>query len=253
MRYVYFANNLTGLRVLEWLVATGDSPVGLVVHPSSRSAFREDIIRASGLPSDRIFDGATLTDSATLKAFARLEPACGVSVLFDYILTPECLALFPLGCINLHPSFLPYNRGQWPNVWSIVEGTPSGVTLHYMDAGVDTGDIIAQQRVPVLPTDTGESLYRRLEQESVRLFMDNWPLFKGGKAARRAQPREAGTYHRMRDSEKIDHIDLERSYVAKDLIDVLRARTFPPHKGAYFVHEGQRVYVRVQLWREGPQ
>jgi len=52
-----------------------------------------------------------------------------VSVLFDYILKPDFLGMFPGGTINLNPALLPYNRGQYPNVWSIVEGTPAGATI----------------------------------------------------------------------------------------------------------------------------
>ena len=250
MRYVYFANNLTGLRVLEWLVAIGDSPVGIVVHPLSRAVLRDDIVQVSGLSPECVFDGSTLAEPATLEALARLAPACGVSVSFGYILRTQCLSLFPRGCINLHPSLLPYNRGQSPNIWSIVEGTPSGVTLHYMDGGVDTGDIIEQRDVPKYSTDTGETLYRRLLEASVQLFQEAWPAFKSGRSARRTQSTEGVSCHRAADLETLDRIDLTRSYVAKDLINLLRARTFPPHRGAYFVDGGRRVYVSVQLWQD---
>src|SRR5205823_2904000 len=158
-----------------------------------------------------------------------------LSVLFDYILSGKFLALFPRGCLNLHPALLPYNRGEYPNVWSIVEGTPSGVTLHYIDEGIDTGDIIAQKAVPVDPVDTGETLYRKLEQASVVLFKETWPHVCAGRAPRIPQILTTGTQHKRRDVETIDEIDLNRSYIAGDLINILRSRTFPPYRGAYFI------------------
>ena len=131
-----------------------------------------------------------------------------------------------------------------------MEGTPAGVTLHYVDAGVDTGDIIAQKKVPVEPVDTGETLYRKLEKECVNLFKEMWPLIRTNRAPRFAQPRDAGSYHRIADVEQIDRIDLDRNYTAKELIDIIRARTFPPFRGAFFEHQGKRIYLRLKLLYE---
>jgi methionyl-tRNA formyltransferase len=182
-----------------------------------------------------------------LEAIAELEPDLAISVFFGFLLKDPFLRLFRGNAINLHPGYLPYNRGRMPNVWSIVDQTPAGATLHYIDAGVDTGDIIAQKRVVVEPIDTGESLYSKLEDACVDLFRGTWPLIKAGKARRTAQPADEGTHHRGRDVELIDAIDLGRMYMARDLLNVLRARTFPPFPGAHFEIDGKQVYVRVEL------
>jgi methionyl-tRNA formyltransferase len=174
-------------------------------------------------------------------------PDIGLSVLFDHILKPDFIEIFPQGVINLHPSYLPYNRGQYPNVWSIVDGTPAGVTLHYINEDIDTGDIIAQREVEVEPVDTGESLYRKLEHACVELFKITWPNIKSGKAPRNPQSTNAGTYYVTRDVDKIDEIDLDGTYTARELIDILRARTFPPYGGAYFRQGNHKVSIRVQL------
>lgn len=250
MRYVYFANNRVGHEVVRWLVERGERPVALVVHPASRAKHRQDIIDATELAPEYIFEGPMLRDPTTVAALRQLRPELGLSVLFDYILRPEILAVFPRGCLNLHPALLPYNRGQYPNVWSIVEGTPAGVTLHYMDEGIDTGDIVAQCEVPVTPTDTGESLYRKLEAASLRLFREVWPRVVEETASSVPQPHGVGTNHRTRDVDYIDAIDLDAVYTARYLINVLRARTFPPYPGAYFVHEGRRIYLRLILEEE---
>ena len=110
-----------------------------------------------------------------------------------------------------------------------------------------TGDIIAQQEVPVEPIDTGETLYRKLERASLTLFQETWPLIKAGRAPRIPQNKGVGTYHRTRDVESIDKIQLDQQYKARDLINILRARTFPPYKGAYFEVGGKRVYMYLRL------
>ncbi len=250
MRILYLGNNRLGCQVLERLKAMGEDVVGLVLHPQERRRYSSEIIEASGLSEASIFDGSRLKQSETLEAIADLEPDIGVSALFGYILKEDFLTLLPKGCVNLHPALLPYNRGAYPNVWSIVDDTPAGVTLHYIDVGIDTGDLIAQRQVIVEPVDTGETLYGKLEKTALELFSETWPLVASGNASRAPQSKENSTYHRVKDVQEIDRIDLDGQYTARHLINVLRARSFPPYPGAFIEVDGQRVYLRLQLVHE---
>jgi methionyl-tRNA formyltransferase len=250
MKVLVLGNNRAACECVTWLREHGEEIVGLVVHAEDRLRFGAELLAAAGVPPEAVFLGDRLCEPETLAAIRALNPAIGLSLYFGYILRAELIDVFPQGVINLHPSYLPYNRGQYPNVWSIVEGTPAGVTLHYIDSGIDTGDLIAQREVPVSATETGATLYTKLEEASVRLFREVWPMVRDGTAPRTPQPRTGGTYHRTRDVEQIDEIHLDREYRARDLINILRARTFPPHKGAYFIAEGRRVYMRLELIAE---
>ncbi len=242
-------NNWLGWRALAWLRERGADVVGLALHPPERRRHGDEILAAARLPPERIFDASRLRDPVVKRAVAALEPDIGLSVLLGYILAPEFLSLFPRGVVNLHPALLPFNRGAHPNVWSIVERTPAGATLHWVDPGVDTGDIIAQAPTDVAAEDTGETLHHKLEHAALDLLQQTWPAIEAGTAPRRRQAGQ-GTSHRVRDLERIDEIDLDRSYRARDLVDMLRARTFPPYKGAFFRADGKRVYVRVCLEAE---
>ncbi|MEE8416644.1 MAG: formyltransferase family protein, partial [Desulfobacterales bacterium] len=124
------------------------------------------------------------------------------------------------------------------------------VTLHYIDKGVDTGDIIIQRMVAIEPVDTSETLYRKLEQTCVELFKATWPLMRSGQVPRLFQSQEEGTYHATADVNQIDAIDLDKKYTARDLINTIRARTFKPYPGAYFNHQGRKVFLRLQLLYE---
>lgn len=250
MKILYLANNRLGLQVLEWLRERGDVIAGLVVHPPERRKFTSAIIAASGLDHDAVFDGSRLREAAVRERIRALEPDLGVCVLFGYVLDRMFLDAVPCRFVNLHLAFLPHNRGAYPNVWSIVDRTPAGVTLHFVDEGVDTGDIIAQQEVPLLATDTGASLYARLEQSALELFRRTWPLLLAGREPRTPQNRSAGSSHRAGDVAAIDEIDLEASYQAGRLIDILRARTFPPHAGAFFRVDGRKIHIRIDLKAE---
>jgi len=160
------------------------------------------------------------------------------------------LALYSQGCFNLHPAYLPYNRGAYSNVWSIVDKTPAGVTLHSIDVGLDTGAIVARLRVEKQPWDTGLTLYRRLEDAGIKLFKESWIDLRENRLKLEPQILDQGTTHRLSDVNLIDEIKLDKTYKAEDLLNILRARTFPPHKGAYFMHDKQKIYVRVELQPE---
>jgi methionyl-tRNA formyltransferase len=244
---VYFANNRLAWQTLCWLKKTRVEIVGLVLHPVENRKWGEELLEAAGVPAQAIFSGNALGDPDVLERIRALAPDLGLSVLFGYILRQPLLDLFPAGVLNLHPAYLPFNRGGSPNVWSIVEGTPAGVTLHRVDAGVDTGDILAQALVPADIADTGESLYRKLETASLTLFQNAWPRFCAGELPARPQLDSAGTVHRDRDLDRIDEIDLDREYKARDLIDLLRARSFTGYRGAYFQADGKKVHLRLEL------
>ena len=246
MRVLLFGNNALAARVAGHLKKEGEEIVGAVLHPEARRRCGDEILAASGVPPGCVFDGSRLMESPILDALKGLNAEIGVSVLFGYILRKSVRDLLPRGCVNLHPGYLPYNRGAYPNVWSIVERTPAGATLHYVDDGIDTGDIVAQNRVDVAITDTGESLYRRLEDACFEVFTAAWPLLREGRAACQPQ-RDVGSCHRVRDVDQLDAIDPDATYTARRLIDILRARTFPPHRGAYLRHGNRKVYVSLAL------
>ena len=245
MRVLFLGNNWLGWQILRWLNEQCEEIVGVVIHPPQRRRYGDELVAAAGAAP--IFDGSRVREPAVLDDLRELNCDIAVSILFGYILRSEFLALPSAGFINLHPSLLPYNRGAHPNVWSIIEGTPAGTTLHYIDPGVDSGDIIAQREVAVEPIDTGETLYRRLENASLEPFKETWPAVRMGNPPRVAQGRAAGSSHRAGDVERIDEIDLEATYKARDLINVMRARTFTPYRGAYFQSDGRRIYLSLRL------
>jgi methionyl-tRNA formyltransferase len=247
MRILFLGNSWVGWHIVSWLKEQGEEIVGCVIHPPEKRKYGEEIINSAGVTPPPIFDGSLLHHPETVEAIKRLRADIGISAFFGYIVRQDILNLLPAGCLNIHPALLPYNRGAFPNVWSIIEGTPAGATIHYMDASVDTGDIVAQQPVPVTPIDTGGSLYRKLELACVELFVASWPLIRSANVTRTPQDATAGCMHRSRDIESIDEIDLDRTYKARELINILRARTFPPYSGAYFREDGRKIFLSLEL------
>ena len=111
-------------------------------------------------------------------------------VLGTRILKPTVFSIPRLGCINLHKGEVPAYRGMPPGFWELYDGRESaGVTIHYVDAGLDTGDVAAASRVPIHAKETPESLRKKLDLEGVRLLTEVVRQIGQGISVREAQPK----------------------------------------------------------------
>lgn len=132
-----------------------------------------------------------------------------ISFGYRHIIKAEIIDLFPDKIINMHISFLPYNKGADPNLWSYLENSPKGVTIHKIDKGLDTGDIILQKEVQDNIDDTLKTSYDRLIVEIVKLFTDNAENILNNKITAYKQ-QGTGSMHYLKDKEKYIYL-LEKS------------------------------------------
>lgn len=122
-----------------------------------------------------------------------------ISYTYRYILNQDIINSLNDNVVNIHNSLLPFNRGADPNLWSIVERTPRGVSLHYVDTELDKGYIIAQSIVNDTDKETLASSYDNLDRAAKQLFKDAfkyydfWPQLK-----KRVDGK--GTYHALKDA-----------------------------------------------------
>jgi methionyl-tRNA formyltransferase len=128
-----------------------------------------------------------------------------VSFGYRHVIEARVLERFPRRAVNLHISYLPWNRGADPNLWSFVDNTPKGVSIHYLDAGIDTGDVIAQKAVEFAAGETLRTSYARLQQEIAQLFAERWRQIREGNCEATKQV-GMGSFHRAADREKIAHL-----------------------------------------------
>lgn len=128
-----------------------------------------------------------------------------ISYGYRYIIKKDVLNRFWGRAVNLHISLLPWNRGADPNLWSFLEDTPKGVTIHYIDYGIDTGDVLAQERVSFNPEETLRSSYEKLNKTIESLFKRKWPYIREGMITAIPQSNE-GTFHSLKDKEKFNHL-----------------------------------------------
>ena len=122
-----------------------------------------------------------------------------ISFGYRHILSPKTISSFNFKIINLHISYLPFNRGAHPNFWSHYERTPSGVTIHLMDEGIDTGPILFQKYVSFNDEEkTFNDRYKRLNFEIEELFIENIENLLTNKWVLNKQ-KGKGTYHNSKD------------------------------------------------------
>ena len=166
---------------------------------------------------------------------------------FPTLLKQKAIKLVKGGYVNLHPSLLPYNKGMHPWYWCIRDNTPAGNTIHYIDEKIDNGSIIIQKEVKKLIADTGETMYNKLINEMKDLFKANWQFILTHEKRNAHEPKGKGTFHYSKELDKDSHINLEKMYKAKDILNILRARSFKNGDCAYFYSNNVKYQVRIDI------
>lgn len=154
------------------------------------------------------------------------------------------------GVINFHPSFLPFNRGKNYNFWSIVEKCKFGVSLHFVDDGIDTGDILFQKEILKDWEDTGETLFLRAKFEMLSLFKENFENILKGKYSRVKQDQSIGSFHFERELNAASRLDLDKMVKTEDLLNLLRARTFSGKPSCFFIQNDTTYEVRISITKK---
>lgn len=177
-----------------------------------------------------------------------LKPELIVVVAYGQILPQKILDLPTHGCINVHTSLLPKYRGAAPIQWAIADGEPeTGVTIMKMDAGLDTGPVLAMRRTPILPTDDSQVLHDRLAQLGAELLVETIPGYVSGKIPPQAQPTEGASY-----AAKIKKDDgrIDWNSPAQKIWNRLRA--FTPWPGAFTFLDSEPKPQLLKIWKVEP-
>jgi len=253
MNMALFAARNVGYQVAKFYGDNKEPLSCLVLDAKDDSGLNSKIIEESGVSPNKVFYSDALYKDETTNALGNMNLDLIILAWWPYIIKEKLLSLPRMGCLNFHPSYLPYNRGKHYNFWAIVEEVPFGVSLNSADKGIDTGDIAYQSLIETSWEDTGESLYIKAQEEIVRLFKEKFPDIKTGRIPRVPQDLSKGSFHNSNELEESSRIDLDKGYKARTLLNLLRARTFPPHPGAWFIDKGQKFQARLEIKRvDGP-
>ena len=245
MNIAIFAADRVGRDVVQFFKEESFVPCITVLDDNDPKKFNGEIRKA--VTSPLVFGSGELDRPEILEQFRNARLDLIILAWWPYLLRQPLMGIPRLGCLNFHPSLLPHDRGKHPNFWSLVEASPFGVSLHFIDDGIDSGDVAFQRPIAKSWEDTGGTLYETAQREIVDLFRENFPAILRGEIPRKRQDLSHGTMHLGRQLEAASRLDLNKSYVARDLLNLLRARTFPPHPAAYFEEDGHEYEVRVEI------
>jgi methionyl-tRNA formyltransferase len=173
---------------------------------------------------------------------------------YDLIISVHCKQIFPkeivdnVNCINIHPGYNPYNRGWFPQVFSIINNKPLGVTIHKMDEKLDHGEILFRENIEINEWETSYDLYEKIMKKEVELISDklldiligNYNLISV----------EEGNVNYISDFKKMCALDLDEKLSMREAISKLRALTFNGYKNAYFMVNEEKVFVTINLEKE---
>jgi methionyl-tRNA formyltransferase len=188
---------------LDMLVGNGNFEVIGVVTQPDRPKGRDLRLTASPVKAlaqrhgIKIWQPLKARDEQFLQTLQEAQPDLIVVAAFGQILPTAILDLPRFGCLNVHTSLLPKYRGAAPIQWAILNGdSETGITIMRMDAGLDTGPILAQKRIPILEQDDAQILHDRLAEVGAELLAQTIPGYLSGDIPILPQPSEGASYAR---------------------------------------------------------
>lgn len=248
LKIIYMGTPDFAASALEAIIAAGHEVTAVVTQPDrpkGRSTKLvpspvKEIALANNIP---VLQPLKIRKPEAVEELKQYEADVYVVAAFGQILSQEILDIPRFGCINIHASLLPHLRGSAPIQYSILQGdTQTGITIMQMDRGIDTGDILLQEKIDILPTDTGGSLFDKLSLLGAELIVKALPLIEKGELTPIAQDEDKADYVGMLNKSmgkidfKMDAVQIERN-----------VRGLDPWPGAFTYYNGKQL----KLWHCG--
>lgn len=175
---------------------------------------------------------------------------------YDVIISLHCTQIFPkklyenIRCINIHPGYNPYNRGYYPHIHSIINGLPTGATIHEINGIIDGGDIIVQEKVDVLQEDTSLSVYTKImNTERLLILKYLTTLIDGNYTTHKIK--EVGQLKTKKEYNEMCNLQLSNVGTLEQHINLLRALSHGDYNNAYFYNEeGKKIFIKITLSKD---
>lgn len=244
MRVIFMGSPDFALPCLDQLLASPHEVVAVVTQPDrpkgrgNKLTFTpvKELSMEEGIA---VYQPENINHPDFVRQIKALAPDVMVVVAFGQLLKPELLDMPPLGCINVHASLLPKYRGAAPIHWAMINGEKeTGVTTMYMDAGMDTGDIILKKTLPIEENDTMGSLHDRLAEAGGVLLMETLDLIEKNQAPRVPQDPALATYASLL---KREHELVDWSKSSRQVYNLVRGMN--PWPGAYTIFNHKTVKI----------
>jgi methionyl-tRNA formyltransferase len=246
MRLIFMGYSNVGYVCLEVLIELcrqlQDEIVAVVTHeddPQERIWFQsvKELAQAHNVP---VYTPANPNDPAFVELLRSLKPDFIFSCYYRLMLKQAILDIPTKGALNLHGSLLPRYRGRCPLNWVLIHGEPlTGLSLHYMEAKPDAGDLVAQVQVPIAEEDTAWTLSEKMTAAAAKLMRQAYPLLRAEAAPRIRQDHSKASYFGGRRPED-GRISWQQS--ARQIYNLIRAVTHP-FPGAFTTWQGKKLFL----------
>ncbi len=252
LKIVFFGNHIYGCGSLNALVSSGFYPSLVITnvpredeniwYPSVSDLAIHHSIKV--IKCNKVIDGGDI-----VKTIREIAPDILVISSYRNILGDHVLDLAKLGAINLHMAPLPKYRGAHPENWALINGeNQMGYTVHYLDEGIDTGDIIAQDSVSILDEDDILSLTFKLASVAPKLLIKVLEDMQLGIINRVSQDESQATYYRPR---KPSDGYIDWSSIDTDIYNLVKGLT-RPYPGAFtYLQDAKFIVWRTRLSPDG--
>jgi len=239
VRIVLISHQSLGAKLLEAIVKKGEEVASVFIpggDPSKPSPLKT-LAQDSGLP---VCEPVNMKAPGVYEAIARYEPELGVLAFVQDIVPVTTLNCPRQGTIMYHPSLLPRHRGGSAMNWTIIQGeTRTGLSIIWPDAGIDTGPILLQKEVDVLPDDTvGSLFFERLYPMGISALTEAIQLIREGKAPRVPQDESQATYEPLCQEH---HGIIDWTKPAPEVYNLIRGTN--PRPGASTTHRGEKLKI----------
>ena len=235
MRVIIVGQGPFGEKVLNALIERGEDIVGVFSPPDKRGELMKELAERSGIA---FFHPTRMKNPEVYDMYVMLRPDLVMLAFVTDIIPRRLLDVPSLGTICYHPSLLPRHRGASAINWAIMMGdTRTGITIFWVDKGIDTGPILLQKEVEIGPNETTGSLYfNTLFPMGIHAMVEAVELIKKGRAPRIPQDDSKATYDPPCD-DRVAALDFERPI--KNVYNFIRG--CDPQPGAYTTFKGKRV------------
>jgi methionyl-tRNA formyltransferase len=242
-KILLFAHQDVGYNTFEFILSEFKNSLAGVVTVGNSDI--KDLALANSLPH---FDFSSYKKEWSIVSLPEVDYI--ILAWWPNIIGKEIIDFPKIGAINFHPSYLPFNRGKNYNFWTIIEKCKFGVSLHFVDQGIDSGDVIFQKEITKSWEDNGETLYVKAKTGMLDLFQESYAKILNGDYIRSKQDKNAGSFHYEKELDEASILELDKTVKTEDILNLLRARTFAGKPSCFFIENDIKYEVRISIKRE---
>lgn len=249
---VFIGGKQIGANCLRVLLSRNLPPDLVIANTddTGEDTWHESLVRVAKANNLPFVQNRQVKESEIVKRIEMINPEIIFCIGGTQLIPERVLNIPKLGCLNIHPAMLPKYRGRYSTVHAIFNGEKeTGVTMHWMDSGIDSGPIIKQRKIPIKDTDTAKILYdkfTKVGEELFILFLNEW--LGNAKIRSIAQDKRKATYY----SKKLpNNGEIDWKWDGKQIKNFIRAMTFEPFSPVRFTIGKKKMVVVDEKYFKG--